>query len=223
MTYRLTSRGKFVLSLFILVLVAIIYISGRYILNYFSIPEQELNSALSTTEQSNEENTSEAITEETQESITEESSEETTEIVTEDVSPTEEVQRIYSMYELDDLRRYKMIVYFDSSAETIDLGKGDLDSLKSMISQYPGEKIAIAGHVNGYPSYEKNEDALELSLKRAHYIRDIFIDLGIDESKISVYNFGLEKPLYRDYGNQDKNNRVEIYFEDHFANGVGGK
>lgn len=223
MEYRLTGRGKFVLSLFILILVVNIYISGRYILNYFSNSNHDKVSVVSTTEQS-----SEILTEASEDTIeqivtTEHIS--TTEQVTstEHVETTEDVEKIYSVNELDDLRRYKMIIYFESDRATIELSSSDMDSLKSMIHQYPDEKIAIAGHVNGYPNYVKSEEALELSLMRANFIKDLFVDLGIEESMISVYNFGLEKPLYKDYGNQDKNDRVEIYFEDHFVTGEGGK
>lgn len=212
MAYRLTGRGKLVLSLFILILVANIYISGRYILNYFSSPDQDSGPIVSSTEQS-----SETVIETSTEAMTENITS------TENITTCENKDKIYSVYELDDLRRYKLIIYFDSGSATIDLSSSDMDSLNAIINQYPGERIAIAGHVNGYPNYLDDGKAQDLSLLRANYVRDIFIEMGIEESMISVYNFGLEKPLYKDYGNQDKNDRVEIYFEDHFVNGEGGK
>lgn len=212
MAYRLTGRGKLVLSLFILILVANIYISGRYILNYFSSPDQDSGPIVSSTEQS-----SETVIETSTEAMTENITS------TENITTSENKDKIYSVYELDDLRRYKLIIYFDSGSATIDLSSSDMDSLNAIINQYPGERIAIAGHVNGYPNYLDDGKAQDLSLLRANYVRDIFIEMGIEESMISVYNFGLEKPLYKDYGNQDKNDRVEIYFEDHFVNGEGGK
>lgn len=212
MAYRLTGRGKLVLSLFILILVANIYISGRYILNYFSSPDQDSGPIVSSKEQS-----SETVIETSTEAMTENITS------TENITTSENKDKIYSVYELDDLRRYKLIIYFDSGSATIDLSSSDMDSLNAIINQYPGERIAIAGHVNGYPNYLDDGKAQDLSLLRANYVRDIFIEMGIEESMISVYNFGLEKPLYKDYGNQDKNDRVEIYFEDHFVNGEGGK
>lgn len=210
MRYKLTNRGKLVLSLFILILVANIYVSGRYIVNYYI---KHLDSKWSESAVQESSTESEPTVEVSSESTT--SEEESTQDV--------ENHKIYTVYELDDLRQFKMIVYFEGMNEKVDLGQSDLDAIKAILKRYPNEKIAIAGHANGYPNFVDNGEAAQLSFERANYVRDIFIEIGIEESLISVYNLGLERPLYKDYGNQHKNDRVEIYFEDHFASGDGGK
>lgn len=212
MDYKITNRGKLVLSLFILILVANIYVSGRYIVNYYKAHSGKNSSDTVVLEPSTEsaELSEEIVTSEEVNS-------------TEEETPTEEIQKIYTVYELDDLRQFKMIIYFEGMNEKVELGQSDLDVIKAMINHFPNEKIAIAGHVNGYPNFVDNGNAAQLSLERAKYVHDIFVEMGIEESLISVYNLGLERPLFKDYGNQHKNNRVEIYFEDHFVSGDGGK
>lgn len=218
MEYKITNRGKLVLSLFILILVANIYASGRYIVNYYNEHSQKNSSETVVLEPSTE---SAEISDEIVTSEEVNSTEEVT--TTEEITPSEEIQKIYTVFELDDLRQFKMTIYFEGMNEKVELGQSDLDVIKAMINHYPGEKIAIAGHVNGYPNYVDNGEAARLSLERAEYVRGIFVEMGIEESLISVYNLGLERPLFKDYGNQHKNNRVEIYFEDHFVSGDGGK
>ena len=211
--YRLTNRGKIVLSLFILVLVAIIYSSAVYIVSYYSsrLAEKEPDeTVIQTSEQPETVETVETVESSTEAVI------ETTEVVTDE-------ERIYTVLELDDLKQFKMTIYFDDLSDSVELSQSDLETIDAMLKLYPNEKIAIAGHVNGYPNFITNSDADALSLRRSEFVKKVFLQLGIEASLISLYDFGVEKPLYKDYGNQMKNNRVEIYFEDHFVNGDGGK
>ena len=208
--YRLTSRGKVVLSIFILVLVVLIYSSGKYIMTYYFDHLDTNVTLLPTSEQVE---TTEVTTEETKE---------TTE-TTETTETNKMDDKIYTILELDDLKQFKMIIYFDEVSDTVNLSQSELESIEAILELYPNEKISILGHVNGYPNYTTNKVDDDLSLNRALFIKNIFLNLGFEPSLINVYSFGSEKPLYKDYGNQDKNNRVEIYFEDHFVNGDGGK
>lgn len=227
--YRFTNRGKFVLTLFILILVVIIVYSGSYIINYFSNGDSfvAINETTSGDETSELTNTSIQETEDSSGQVI--NSNETTEVVTTEVVTTEkeiiaettdEINgHLYTVSDLEDLRQFKIIFYFPKGEGKISLDQNDLDSIKSMIEQYKGEKIAVVGYTNGYPKFESSAADYQLSLDRAKSIQNAILEMGIEKNLINVYNNGSETPLFSDYGNQDKNDRVEVYFEDHYVFG----
>lgn len=223
--YRLTKRGKFVLTLFILSLVVIIVYSGSYIINYFvknesfvvineTTSSEESIELPNTTSNQDSTETSGQLTETTDTlnlpNTSEEISEETSE---------KNVDQIYSVSDLEDLKLFKIIFYFNENEKEISFDQNDLDSIKAMLVRYKDEKLAIVGYTNGYPKFESNEKDYALSLERAIYIRNSILEMGIEKKLINVYNYGSESPLYLDFGNQNKNNRVEVYFEDHYVLG----
>ena len=230
--YRLTKRGKFVLTLFILSLVVIIVYSGSYIFRYFVNNDSfavlnETTSSDETIELTNTSNqdsteTSDQLTESVDTSdltdTTEGISEETVEITTETTSEKNGDQ-IYTVSDLEDLKLFKIIFYFNENDKEISFDQNDLDSIKAMLVRYKDEKLAIVGYTNGYPKFESNEKDYALSLERAKYIRSSILEMGIEKKLINVYNYGSESPIYLDFGNQNKNNRVEVYFEDHYVLG----
>ena len=132
-------------------------------------------------------------------------------------------ETIYSLQDLEDLKQFKITITFDENQSEVKLSDVDLDSIRAMMVRYPLEKLSIDGHVNGYPNYETEKAADNLSLERALYVKKALVEMGIDKKLISVYNFGSEYPLYKDFGNQSKNDRVEIYFIDHYIKGSRGK
>ena len=210
--YKLTNRGKFVLGLVILSFVIMIVYSGSYIVDYLSTDKLQVHD--STAESTGETVASVEATVE---------SEETTEDETNTTETTETTETIYSLHDLEDLKQFKITIYFDKNKSEIQLTDADLDSIRAMMDQYPSEKLSIDGHVNGYPNYETDKASDVLSRKRALNVEKALIDLGIDKKLISVYNLGSEYPLYKDFGNQSKNDRVEIYFLDHYIKGSRGK
>ncbi len=231
--YRLTKRGKFVLALFILSLVVIIIYSGSYIIKYFVKNESfaVINETTSsdesielpnTTSNQDSTDTSGQLNETTDTSdlpnTTEGISEGNVEITTEETSE-KNVDQIYSVSDLEDLKLFKIIFYFNENDKEISFDQNDLDSIKAMLVRYKDEKLAIVGYTNGYPKFESNEKDYALSLERANYIRNSILEMGIEKKLINVYNYGSESPLYLDFGNQNKNNRVEVYFEDHYVLG----
>lgn len=217
--YKLTNRGKFVLGLVILSFVIMIVYSGSYIINYIkdNMP-QNYDSA-------------EGSTEQTIESVeTTEKSEETTENETSTIEATEATEAtekpseaIYTLQDLEDLKQFKITITFEENQSEVRLSDTDLASVRAMMVKYPYEKLSIDGHVNGYPNYKTDKASDDLSLARALYVKKALIEMGIDKKLISVYNFGSEYPIYKDFGNQSKNDRVEIYFIDHFIKGSRGK
>lgn len=222
--YQFTLRGKVVLTGIMLGLLLICLYSLLYIVTYFSGVYEDGNSVIIETTEYLEtiETTSFATTAES----TEVASENTTESTNETSGlgeTTSEGDTIYSVYDLEDLRQFKIVFYFDKNQSEIVFDEEVIEIIKNMHSLYPNEKISIVGHTNGYPYYKNNSEGLALSLHRAQFIEQKMIELGIEKTLLSVYNSGLESPIYTDYGNQYKNDRVEVYFTDHFIISDGSK
>ena len=223
--YRLTKRGKFVLGLFILILVILIVYSGNYIVRYIIDRASDSHEISKTNDPMTNEET--RTTENSTEMSTETTDADTTEVIVNteastDTSTTTE-ESIYSVTDLEDLKQFKIIFYFSEDSSEIEINSDDLESIQAMIKTYPSEKIAIEGHVNGYPDYESDANDDKLSMDRALTIATALEEIGVDKTLISVYNFGSESPLFTDFGNQYKNDRVEVYFIDHFIKASQGK
>ncbi len=223
--YKLTNRGKFVLGLVILSFVIMIVYSGSYIIKYIrdNMP-QNYDSVVDSTEQ-----TVESVETTEKSEVTTENETNATESTesTEATEATEAIEKpseaIYTLQDLEDLKQFKITITFEADQSEVMLNDADLASVRAMMVKYPNEKLSIDGHVNGYPNYKTNEASDNLSLARALFVKKALIELGVDNKLISVYNFGSEYPIYKDFGNQSKNDRVEIYFIDHFIKGSRGK
>ena len=228
-SYRLTLRGKVVLTGFVIVLFVICMYSLFYIVKYF---DEDLKPSIVTATEpvTATSEITEAISTEHSEDIQtatiEEIIEDTTESTIEIKNPEESISKeeaIYSVYDLEDLRQFKIVFYFEKDQSKVVLDRQIIEIILNITKMYPNEKISITGHVNGYPDYKNTIEGLALSLLRAEFIKEEMIELGIEKSLLSVYNFGLESPIFTDYGNQYKNDRVEVYFTDHFIIDNGSK
>lgn len=219
--YRLTRRGKLVIGVLIIIQLTIIGYSGLFIIEYYNQADAktplvgEVTSEMETSTETETESQTMASTESTQNTATEASSESS--------STESNSGQIYDAEELNDLKQFRIVFYFDEDESSAELDLADLKSITDMLKTYPDEKITVSGHVNGYPNFENNDEALDLSKRRAAFVADELINLGVDVSLISVYNQGSDNPLFKDYGNQYKNNRVEVYFSDHFIVTKSGK
>lgn len=230
--YKLTSKGKIALTVFILILLIGWIYSGLYILNYFrdqavdelSSTTDEGSSEYSSSDSSTVEDTSEALTLETATDSCDESTEAFTEESTEDKQEGDGSQsNIYSVYDLEDLKLFKLIIYYDNELSELVLSSEDQQSIFEMLSSYPNEVIAVSGYINGYPNFN-NSDKLKLeSLEMANSVKEILVQNGLEATMINVYGYGTDYPISKDYGNQEKNNRVEIYFENHYVIGSQSK
>lgn len=230
--YKLTSKGKIALTVFILILLIGWIYSGLYILNYFrdqavdelSSTTDEGSSEYSSSDSSTVEDTSEALTLETATDSSDESTEAFTEESTEDKQEGDGSQsNIYSVYDLEDLKLFKLIIYYDNELSELVLSSEDQQSIFEMLSSYPNEVIAVSGYINGYPNFN-NSDKLKLeSLEMANSVKEILVQNGLEATMINVYGYGTDYPISKDYGNQEKNNRVEIYFENHYVIGSQSK
>ena len=222
-TYRLTTRGKWVLGFFILLLIVGMVYSGKYIAEYFTANNSEgsVNYPNTTTVETTEitqssQNPSEVTTEQVSETEIE-----GTTAYNEIETSTEE--QIYSSMDLNDLKQFKIIFYFDQDQVDTLPNKEEFDALLAAIETYPNEKIVIEGHANGYPSYREDLVLLELSSARSTYIKEQLIEVGIELIDMVLINYGGERPVNKSFGEQHLNDRVEVYFGDHFIHDSIGK
>jgi outer membrane protein OmpA-like peptidoglycan-associated protein len=201
--YKLTTRGKVVLGIFVLLIVAFMVKGGIYI--------SEHNKA-------NEAVVPEEVNPDVEPAPVESSVSETPDPV---VPPTDpEPEKIYSVEMLEDMKLMLFIFHFEKDRFALDENTIEqLDVLKEVLEAYPDEPIVIEGHVNGYPNFDQTEENLVLSGKRSQSVTEYLIDRGIENSRITVYNFGSEVPYIRQSALQHQNDRVTVYFKNHFING----
>lgn len=224
-SYELTLKGKVVVGILIILFMIPIYSSGNYILNYYgnfkdasddaehTIDEEE-NDINQTTEEV-------SVVESTETTTTDPGDSETTVEPSETTTNTSE--GIYTINDLDDLSHFVMRIYFESnSAEVLNSDALKLQ-LTEVFEKYPDEKIAVEGFVNGFPDYINSDEDIELSQSRAKSIANLMTSLGYKVSEMSVKGNGTDYPAYKDYGNQHLNDRVEVYFSDHYIKQNQGK
>jgi outer membrane protein OmpA-like peptidoglycan-associated protein len=85
----------------------------------------------------------------------------------------------------------------------------DLQNLLSALEQQPELKIEIGGYTDNTGSHSSN---VEISQKRAKFVRDYLISRGIDGERISYVGYGPKKPIYsnRYKSTREGNRRIEI-------------
>lgn len=104
----------------------------------------------------------------------------------------------------------KYILYFESdSTELLPDSKTFLPEVIDIIRQLNSFDISVNGHSDSTGSSEYN---LELSLKRAFYIKDTLVKAGIDEKYITTTSHGEGNPLIPAEKGvaEPRNRRVEI-------------
>ncbi|MDW7660299.1 MAG: OmpA family protein [Bacillota bacterium] len=207
--YRLTTRGKVVLGIFVLMLVALVVKGGIYISDLNRDVEVVAPEDTSSEVANKPEVPTEAETPE--DSTVPENPEEQTE---------PEPEKIYTVEELEDMKQMLFVFYFEKGQSDLnEESLEQLDILMEVLSAYPEEQIVIEGHVNGYPNFIQTEENIELSGERSQAITEFLMDRGIENSRITVYNFGSEVPYIRQSALQHQNDRVTVYFKNHFIKG----
>lgn len=227
-TYRLTTRGKWVLGIIILLLIVGMGYSGKYIAEYFSSTKSEASDnpdtiIVETTEAietSEPIQTSQNASIETTEHTSEIEIEETTEYT--ETEPTSE-EKIYSPVEIEDLKQFKIIFYFNENQTETLLNNEEFDALMAAIESYPKESITIEGHANGYPNYEEDLALEKVSIARSNFVKEQLLEAGVDLKDLVLTYHGGERPIKKNYGEQHLNNRVEVYFGNHFIHESIGK
>jgi len=113
-----------------------------------------------------------------------------------------------------------LTLYFESQSFKINNGnREDLERFIDVANQFPKEAISIEGHANGYPNFENSILEQAVSSDRSEAIKDMLLDNGIEDERITIYNCGSSQPLSLDENEQALNDRVEIYFRDFNAKG----
>lgn len=207
--YRLTTRGKVVLGIFVLMLVALVVKGGIYI--------SDLNRDVEVVAP---EDTSSEVANKPEVPTEAETPEDSTVPVDPEEQTEPEPEKIYTVEELEDMKQMLFVFYFEKGQSDLnEESLEQLDILMEVLSAYPEEPIVIEGHVNGYPNFIQTEENLELSGERSQAITEFLMDRGIENSRITVYNFGSEVPYIRQSALQHQNDRVTVYFKNHFIKG----
>ncbi len=131
-----------------------------------------------------------------------------------------EQEKIYTVEMLEDMKQMLFVFFFEKDQSDLnEESLEQLDILMVVLNAYPEEQVVIEGHVNGYPNFIQTEENLELSGERSQAITEFLMDRGIENSRITVYNFGSEVPYIRQSALQHQNDRVTVYFKNHFIKG----
>jgi peptidoglycan-associated lipoprotein len=98
-------------------------------------------------------------------------------------------------------------LFFANASSEISAGnRAKLSSTAEWLKSNPDKSITIEGHANTTGSPDAN---MTLSRSRADAVKDYLVGEGVDESRISVEAFGMERPKYSP-GSSGKNRRVVI-------------
>ena len=245
--YRLTAKGKVVLGIFIVLLLCPIVISGIYINDFMfgnlrddqqtnndkdydhevdETDTTDITDTSNTTDITNNTSTSDiADTTEIESSDTISPSEATSEAseTSNTTEPSIQNPSIYTLNDIDDLGQFMLSVYFTKDSDILEMDDSLLQQVSEIIDKYPNERISIEGHVNGYPNYKSIDKDYTLSNSRAQAMMNVLIELGVNKNQLTIYSNGSERQSHKDFGNQHLNDRVEVYFSDHYIRQNQGK
>lgn len=100
--------------------------------------------------------------------------------------------------------------YFESDSSALSAqGKSELVEFIQTLTTYPQSTVKIIGHTDSTGSESYN---LTLSKARAQSVADVFLDAGIDSSRMSVEGVGEAEPIASNQTaeGREKNRRVEV-------------
>ena len=85
----------------------------------------------------------------------------------------------------------------------------DLINLLKALHEQPELKVEVGGYTDNTGSYSAN---VEISQKRAKFVRDFLVKNGINEERVSFVGYGPKRPLYsnRYKSTREGNRRIEI-------------
>lgn len=89
----------------------------------------------------------------------------------------------------------------------------DLKNLLRALQEQPELKIEVGGYTDNTGSHSSN---VEISQKRAKFVRDFLVGKGIEEDRITYVGYGPKRPLYsnRYKSTREGNRRIEIKIVD---------
>lgn len=103
-------------------------------------------------------------------------------------------------------------VLFETNRSTLSaVSYPDLDKLVDYLQMNPGYKIEISGHTDSTGNEKVNK---RLSMERARRIQKYLEEKGIEKSRLEVFGYGAEKPLFSNDTEEHRaaNRRVEVVF-----------
>ena len=103
----------------------------------------------------------------------------------------------------------KFLVYFNDGNELTGESQELLASIQRELVSLPAPEVIVIGHTDRVGSLESND---MLSARRAEFIRDKLVSIGIAAARISTSGRGEREPLVptEDEVPEPKNRRVEI-------------
>jgi len=216
MRYRLTTRGRIVAVVFVILLIAV----GVSLYN----PEENIgDSKISETtdkELSNnstpEEYAENNETEMDKDRLEEELPNTTGNDSNETIVSAEESAMIEE--KIKTLEHAAERVYFKPDKfNLIDNELAKMNEFIEIALEFPENTIIIEGNINGYPQYDDTDFGMTLSNKRAEVIMNYLIEKGIKKDQIYILGMGSKKPIENSSSINDcwKNRTADIYFKDH--------
>jgi len=96
-----------------------------------------------------------------------------------------------------------------NSAELNPVAKAELSTLASALVKTDAKSIKVVGHTDSRGSAELND---ALSVKRAENVKDLFVEKGVQASRIKTSGVGSSQPIATNdtAAGRAKNRRVEI-------------
>ena len=90
--------------------------------------------------------------------------------------------------------------------------RDDVNVIRSILADYPGQKLVIEGHADERGSAEYN---LALGDRRAHAVQEFLSSMGIPGPQLAVVSYGKEKPVCTDESEScwQKNRRAHVTAE----------
>jgi len=126
-------------------------------------------------------------------------------------SSNEEVRvRFGAVLAAQPARPVSWVVYFVSGSDELTPDSRPVfEQIKAELSRRPAPEVAVIGHTDRVGKVEAND---ALSIKRAQFVRDALVGVGIDARQMEVSGRGEREPLVptADEVDEPRNRRVEI-------------
>jgi len=109
------------------------------------------------------------------------------------------------------LLAFGKIEFVTGTADLVPGAVSGIDLLAEYMTTHPTKTIVLAGHTDNSGSAELN---MELSQRRADFIRDVLVSKGIAAERITAIGYGQSQPIVSNAtrAERQKNRRIEIQF-----------
>jgi outer membrane protein OmpA-like peptidoglycan-associated protein len=115
---------------------------------------------------------------------------------------------------LPDFEERKTILYFGPDDESLLAPAiAHLETFLGEMREVPW-KVRIDSHINGYPDYNDSAFGEELSRRRGEVVAQYLVDAGVNEERLVLYSHGSAEPVHEEATVEElaKNRRVELRF-----------